>query len=447
MRHKWIFILPIMLVSICYAQTFRRNYEFPSVGGAIPIGALADDSILIDDVADGDWGGFTISSNSATIDADTLSVSMMADGDWGDFTITSNVASLDPNVVAASELAAGDYGDITISTAGVITIDAGVVALADLVAGGTTGDMLYWSGSAWIADTAPVVADGGGPSLGSGKGGIKFKDLAGDIIQIHTAILQIQQQVDDFPIVDTTIIGTLEIYGDDDTASADEIAFQLVTTATSTWTDGDEDSRAELSVLNNGVMNNDQLVLATDGTVTTSGAFIPTDLVIPQASPAVPAVDGGVEIDFTDGTLVVQHGSAHAELASATDVVVGKLVKSFSATLAMPDDLQGEIDYWPLKHIKASEFPHGIVITEITMVVSENTSYTINVENWDDFDTINGANPTIDAVAYTADTTGEVTEDAITYATIAAGQIIMLDLPTTDVGWVQIDVQYYEPAG
>jgi hypothetical protein len=170
------------------------------------------------------------------------------------------------------------------------------------------------------------------------------------------------------------------------------------------------------------------------------------DLEIPQAAPAVPAVDGGIEVDFTDGKLVMQHGSAHAELSAATDVVMGTLIQSRQGTFAFPDLLQAEIDNWPFMRVDSTEFPHGIVVTSITLTVSGDTSYAINVENWDDHDTINGANPTIDAVAYTAPSTGEVTETAITYATIAAGQIIQIDLPTTDVSWIQITMEFYEPA-
>ena len=72
------------------------------------------------------------------------------------------------------------------------------------------------------------------------------------------------------------------------------------------------------------------------------------------------------------------------------------------------------------------------------------STYAINVENWDDPTTINGANPTIDVITTSASI--EATEDTITYSTIAAGQIIMLDLPTTDIGWVMITIEFYEPA-
>ncbi|MEE9365884.1 MAG: hypothetical protein V3W44_04270 [Dehalococcoidales bacterium] len=340
-----------------------------------------------------------------------------------------------------SPVTAAVVEDNTVDTAAIVDE---AVTLAKMADGDEVGDMLYWTLAGWAADPAPVMGDGGGPNLGSGKGGIKLRDLATDIIEIENALLEIQQQVDDFPIVNTTIIGTLQIFGDDDTAGADEIAFELVTTATSTWTNGDEDSQAVLSVLNNGVLNANQFVLHTDGTVSTSGAFLPTDLVIPQASPAVPGVDGAVEVDFTDGALVMQHGSAHAELASATDVVMGKLIKSYTATLAMPDLLQAEIDNWLFKPIDAREFPHGIVVTAIYLATSASSTFAINVENWDDPTTINGVNGTIDAITTSGST--EATEDTITYATIGAGQIIMIDLPTTDLSWASVTIFYYEPA-
>jgi hypothetical protein len=382
-----IFVLACVCAGVCIAQSFRRNFEFPSV------------------------------SNQS-------------------------------------------QGDDTVNTDAIVDK---AVTLAKMLDGENTGDMLWWTGSVWdffdanepgeilyINDSnqprwnkSPVVASGGGPSLGGGKGKVKLNDLATDVAEIELAILELQQQADDTAIVNGTVIGSLQFYGDDDTASADAVAASIVATSTGTWTDGAEDGRLEFSVADNGVLNDDQLVLATDGTVTTSANFIPTDLEIPQASPAAPGVDGGVEIDFTDGTLVVQHGSAHTELGASTDIVVGKLIKSFSATFAMPDSLQSEIDNWPLKGIESTEFPHGIVVTAIHLKTSASSTYAVNVENWDDPTTINAANGTIDAITTSAGT--EVTETTITYSTIAAGQIIMLDLPATDIGWFTITVEYYEP--
>lgn len=185
----------------------------------------------------------------------------------------------------------------------------------------------------------------------------------------------------------------------------------------------------------------DDFLLNTGDVGTGDYDFGGADLELPQGQ--TPDTDGDIDLDFTDGSVVIQHGSAHAELGSATDVVVGKLIHSFSATLAMPDLLQAEIDNWPLKSIESTEFPHGIVVTDIYLKTSASSSYSLNVENWDDPTTINGSNGTIDAIATSTST--EVTEDTITYSTIAAGQIIMLDLDTDDLGWIYVSVEYYEP--
>ncbi len=177
-----------------------------------------------------------------------------------------------------------------------------------------------------------------------------------------------------------------------------------------------------------------------NGTITPTGT---ADLELPQASPAVPDADGEVELDFTDGKMVIQHGAAHAELGGSTDVVMGSLIKSWSGTIFAPDGIN---DVMTVKAINSIEFPHGVVITAIYLGVSENSNYTLTFQNFDDFDTINAGNPTIDAVAYTADTTGEIIDTTPTYATIAAGQIIMISIPVTNVDWINFCIYYYEPA-
>ncbi len=192
----------------------------------------------------------------------------------------------------------------------------------------------------------------------------------------------------------------------------------------------------------------DGIDISTAGAITNAAGIVSTgdidfggaDLELPQGQ--TPDTDGDVDLDFTDGSLVIQHGSAHAELASATDVVMGKLIKSFSATIFAPD---GVNDVIPVKPIVSGEFPHGIVVTEVHMVVGTDTNYTIDVENWDDFDTINVAQPSVNSTAYTSGNNGEVTDSAITFDTIAAGQIIMIDIPATDIDWVSITIFYYEP--
>ena len=191
----------------------------------------------------------------------------------------------------------------------------------------------------------------------------------------------------------------------------------------------------------------DDLFIKLDGDVATAGDYdfgsANVDLELPQTSPAVPDVDGQVELDFTDGKMVIQHGSAHAELGASTDVVMGTLIRSFAGTIWTPDGIN---DVMTVKAINSIEFPHGVVITATYLGISEDSNYTLTVQNFDDFDTINGVNPTIDTVVYTADTTGEIIDTTPTYTTIAAGQIIMISIPATDVAWIHFEIYYYEPA-
>ncbi|KKM94526.1 hypothetical protein LCGC14_1197370, partial [marine sediment metagenome] len=265
-------------------------------------------------------------------------------------------------------------------------------------------------------------------------------------------------------------------FDQDGTVSAQgEIEFIRTTYVATDTSEDTEDAQIEWDLMSNGTLTERMVLnnagqLQTDGGLTTAGTvegatiteggvavinatqggtwtgvhdFGGADLEMPQASPAVPGVDGGIELDFTDGKVVIQHGSAHAELGASTDVVVGTLIKSWSGTIWTPD---GVNDVITIKAINSIEFPHGVVITAIYLGVSEDSNYTLTFQNFDDFDTINAGNPTIDAVAYTADTTGEIIDSTPTYATIAAGQIIMMNIPVTNVDWIHFEIYYFEPA-
>ena len=201
----------------------RRTYQFgPTVTGEAFVAA---DTLTISHMANGDWGDFSISGNSATLDADVVgtdemanadhgdftysngsatldadvvSTDEMANADHGDFTYSNGSATLDDDVVGAAELANGDYGDITF-TNGSITIDESVIALADFAFGATEGDMLVYTSEAWavldcnepndvltISDSntpvwqagVPITAGGAiGPGNSKpGKGKIKFTE-------------------------------------------------------------------------------------------------------------------------------------------------------------------------------------------------------------------------------------------------------------------------------
>ena len=224
-----------------------------------------------------------------------------------------------------------------------------------------------------------------------------------------------------------------------------EIAAALKSGSDTTLVTGTKGTSAYISQWNADGDLVDGIALSTVGvstgdTWTGDHDFGGADLELPQGQ--TPDTDGDVDLDFTDGKLVVQHGSAHAELSASTDVVMGSLIQSVGGTIISPDLVN---DVFTVMPVNAIQFPHGITITAVWLQVASNTTYVLPVQNFDDFDTINVDNGTIDTVTYTADTTGEVTDTTPTYATIGPGQLVMISLPTTDVDWISFRIYYYEP--
>ena len=346
------------------------------------MGALADGSIIVGDGATDPvaLAVFTNSTGDLKHEAGGIEADISAIDDGG-MLVGTGAGTM---AIRASFMTAGAAGFVKQELGG---IEADISAIAD-------GGMLVGTGAGAMAVRASFMTAGAAGTITHELGGLQA-DVSG-----WTGLFGITG-------ADTTV--EVDTFGELDTAIADKALVNKADGAV--WL----------------------------GTHDYGGA----DLELPQASPAVPAVDGGIEIDFTDGKVVIQHGSAHAELASATDVVVGTLIKSWSGTIFEPD---GVNDVLTIKAVNSIEFPHGVVITAVYLGVSSDDAYVLTVQNFDDFDTINGAEPTIDTVTYVADTTGEIIDTAPTYDTIAAGQIIMLSIPVTDVDWIHFEIYYYEPA-
>lgn len=95
-----------------------------------PVTPAAGDVIAIQDVSDTSenaWGkARSTLVGSIWSSASGLGSSQMADADWGDFSLSSGTATIDADVITAAKLADGDWGDISISS-NVATIDIGVL--------------------------------------------------------------------------------------------------------------------------------------------------------------------------------------------------------------------------------------------------------------------------------------------------------------------------------
>lgn len=112
-------------------------------------------------MADADWGSFTLASGTATIDTGAVTAAMLADADWGAISIASGVASIDANVVTAAMLADGDWGDFTIATNSA-TLDAGVVDTAELAADAADDTKIDWgTGANQVSGADVPLADAG----------------------------------------------------------------------------------------------------------------------------------------------------------------------------------------------------------------------------------------------------------------------------------------------
>ena len=75
-----------LLISICFIVLI------------FGLGAYEDTSrINIYDFVDGDYGDWSVSSSSATLDADVVGPNELADGDYGDVLMSSGAITVDPN--------------------------------------------------------------------------------------------------------------------------------------------------------------------------------------------------------------------------------------------------------------------------------------------------------------------------------------------------------------
>ena len=124
------------------------------------MGAYEDTSrINIYDFVDGDYGDWSVSSNSATLDANTVAASELASGDYGDVSISAaGVITIDEDVIDKANFKNEDWGDVSVSSNSV-TLDADVVGPAEL-ADGDYGDVLMSSGAITVDPNAtPTVTD------------------------------------------------------------------------------------------------------------------------------------------------------------------------------------------------------------------------------------------------------------------------------------------------
>lgn len=185
-------------------------------------------------------------------DADRLA---MWDDSAGVMAWVDSSVPLDPLYATTIEL--GHATDTTLAR-----VSAGVVSIEGVSIPTASVDLPLVTSFGAVTDGFRI-GDSGEPNMVFDEGNDLFEMLTGDV--------RIQKQEADTAIVNTTSLGVIQFFGDDDTASADEIAGQIEVIATGTWADGAEDAKMVLNAVDDGTLNANQLVLNTDGSVTMSG--------------------------------------------------------------------------------------------------------------------------------------------------------------------------------
>ena len=166
---------------------FRYHTAIPTADTDGTAFVLSTDSVDPNHMADADHGDFTISSGSATLDADVVAAAEMADADHGDGTWASGVFSIDADVIDPNRMADADHGSVS-WTSGVASIDeVDVGAVYDT--NNVTADLVTFADSRYYIVTSSGAEVSGTLAAGSSTGEmVSFMcKVAGNDIDITVA--------------------------------------------------------------------------------------------------------------------------------------------------------------------------------------------------------------------------------------------------------------------
>lgn len=272
----------------------------------LTLGNNADDvdglQIFVD--ADGGTGNVLISSDGLTfsgfsggvdIDGAFTAGSVASDGVVSGTTITASTAfELGDDDYLGLGVAAGRivFDDDVVDEVNIMAADVGINVAKPWNVSGYGGVTIGGTSGGFVA--MGVVSTDSVPSFGlflASTDGLAFSTVgsfiteqvrfkAGNLLDATDAHMLIQSDGDvllikqdrGFSIVNNTVLMNLQGFGDDNTTDADAIGGQIEVIATGTWTDGAEDAKMVLNAANNGVLNANQFVLNTDGSVLIASA-------------------------------------------------------------------------------------------------------------------------------------------------------------------------------
>jgi len=113
--------------------------------------------------------------------------------------------------------------------------------------------------------------------------------------------------------------------------------------------------------------------------------------------------------------------------------------QSLSCSIYNPHQHEAVEDQPFIFYVDADQFPDGITITEVRLATNASSTYSIGILDMDD--PIDASPTTITTVATSASTEATTTPDT----DVATGQYIGLDLPTTSIGYIVVQI-FFERA-
>lgn len=173
----------------------------------------------------------------------------------------------------------------------------------------------------------------------------------------------------------------------------------------------------------------DAVTVAADGDTTIKYA-----LVLPQANAPTTDAEGEIAWDDNDDALEVYDGSVSRLIASLGDGEV---------TIFAPDGVNDQI---PIFHVDADKYPHGIKLVNVQITIPSDGAYSMVFEEWAG-DPAAAQNDIETVTTGAGDSYMEVTLTDIDDSDIDADDYIFLDIPATDIDWIQCKFIYYIKEG
>lgn len=156
-----------------------------------------------------------------------------------------------------------------------------------------------------------------------------------------------------------------------------------------------------------------------------------TSLAIPADNNPTTDAAGEIALDLNNDFVEV-----YVNTASESRVIPTLQFRSY--TIIDPDGLQAVEDAIPLLNVESQWAPFGITIKDIWIKIDAAVSYTATLEEWSDPVTYGS-----DIESLTISSGTEVKDDGtLSDASIAAGSIVFVDLPTTAANFLTVSFSF-----